>query len=332
MHETVPDVLGEPWTAETIHFPPDDEGPVVATLVSRRAEAPSGRAVLHVHGFADYFFQTEYADWWLARGYDFYAVDLRKYGRSLLPHQSPNYVADLEEYFADLDSAWHRITARDGHDHVVLSAHSTGGLTTALWADQRQPQIAGAVLNSPWLDMHGSALVRTLGSAAIQRLGHRSPKRVVPRRVDGFYARSLHRDHEGEWEFDLAWKPVESFPVLAGWLRAVRRGHARLHAGLSVPAPVLVLSSGATAWPREMDEDVHGHDIVLDVEQIRRWSTALGRHVTYVAVPGARHDVTLSRSGPRARVYDELERWVTAYLRTDAVAPELSPRRTPPAP
>ena len=30
------DVLGEPWTAETIHFPPDEDGPVVATLTGVR--------------------------------------------------------------------------------------------------------------------------------------------------------------------------------------------------------------------------------------------------------------------------------------------------------
>ena len=34
------DVLGAPWTAETIHFPPDDEGPVVATLVQRATSSP----------------------------------------------------------------------------------------------------------------------------------------------------------------------------------------------------------------------------------------------------------------------------------------------------
>ena len=67
------DVLGEPWTAETIHFPPDEDGPVVATLVCRRSERPTGRAVLQVHGFSDYFFQTDYAQWWLDRGYDFIA-------------------------------------------------------------------------------------------------------------------------------------------------------------------------------------------------------------------------------------------------------------------
>ena len=59
-----------------------------------------------MHGFADYFFQTGYAEWWTERGYDFYALDLRKYGRSLRPHQTPNYVTDLREYFAELDAAW----------------------------------------------------------------------------------------------------------------------------------------------------------------------------------------------------------------------------------
>jgi alpha-beta hydrolase superfamily lysophospholipase len=310
------DVLGAPYTAETIGFPPDDEGPVVATLVRRPADGGSStrRAVLHVHGFADYFFQTAYAEWWTARGYDFYALDLRKYGRSLRSHQTPNYVTDLRDYFAELDSAWWRITERDGHEHVVASAHSTGGLTVPLWANERCRPLAGMVLNSPWFDLHGPSLKQAVGMRAYIRLGARQPRRVVPRTVTGFYTRSLHADHEGEWEFDPAWKPVMSFPVYAGWLRAIRLGHAELHAGLDVGCPALVLSSGGTAWPTEMGEDVHGHDIVLDVEQIRRWAPALGRHVTYVGIEGARHDVVLSRAEVRARVYDELERWVTAYV------------------
>jgi alpha-beta hydrolase superfamily lysophospholipase len=312
------DVLGEPWVAETIGLPPDDEGPVVATLVSRRAEAPTTRAVLHVHGFADYFFQTEYAQWWVDRGYDFYALDLRKYGRSIRPHQTPTYVADLHEYFAEIDLAMWRIVERDGHDHVVASAHSTGGLTFALWADERRPTaLAGMVLNSPWFDLQGAPWVRSPAAAAVlERIGRRQPMREIPREITGYYTRSLHRDHEGEWEFDLTWKPVESFPVRAGWLRAIRRGHAQLHAGLSVPCPVLVLSSGATKRPAEMGDDVHSHDVVLDVPQIRQWSPAVGPHVTYVAIAGARHDVVLSRPEPRAKVYDELDKWHTAYVAT----------------
>ena len=93
--------------------------------------------MLHVHGFADYFFQTAYAEWWTERGYDFYALDLRKYGRSILPHQTPNYVTDLAHYHPELDLAWDRVTVR-GHRHVVLSGHSTGGLIVPLWADARR--------------------------------------------------------------------------------------------------------------------------------------------------------------------------------------------------
>ena len=103
------DVLGPPYERHTIDLGTDDEGPVVATLIRRGAETPTRRAVLHVHGFADYFFHTEYAEWWTSRGYDFYALDLRKYGRSIRPHQTPNYVADLQEYYADLDLAWWRV-------------------------------------------------------------------------------------------------------------------------------------------------------------------------------------------------------------------------------
>ena len=308
------DVLGAPYTTEAIDLPDDAEGPVSATLVRRSAEQPTSRAVLHVHGFADYFFQTSYAEWWNERGYDFYAIDLRKYGRSLREHQTPNYVADLREYFPELDEAWARVTGRDEHDHVLLSAHSTGGLTLPLWAADRKPALAGMVLNSPWFDLQGSLFNRTIGTEILKQVGKRQPMRVIPRTVSGLYARSLHRDHEGEFDFDVAWKPIESWPVYAGWLRAIRNGQAELHRGIEVGCPILVLTSGATAWPKEMGEDVHGHDIVLEVDQIRRWAPALGRHLTLVSIDGARHDVVLSREPVRSQVYGEIERWHAAYV------------------
>ena len=48
---------------------PDGEGELEATLVRRRAPDPSvSHAVLMVHGFTDYFFNTELADRFAARG------------------------------------------------------------------------------------------------------------------------------------------------------------------------------------------------------------------------------------------------------------------------
>lgn len=312
------DILGEPWRAETIPLDDDFEGEVVATLVSRRADEPTGRAVLHVHGFSDYFFQTEYADWWLERGHEMYGLDLRKYGRSIRPHQSATYVADLADYFDELDEAWQRITVRDGHRHVVLSGHSTGGLLVALWADSRTPpELAGVVLNAPWLDLQGHAVLRSPAvGLLLDQLGRRRPMRELPREVSGYYVRSLHRDHEGEWTFDLAWKPVESYPVRLGWLRAIRRGHAAVHRGLHVGAPVLVLSSARSGSPTGMDEEVFTTDIVLDVGHMRRWATSLGDQVTYAAVPDAVHDVFLSRADPRARAYATLDQWLAGFVTT----------------
>lgn len=307
------DVLGPPYVATTLPLDPDDEGEVVATLVHRPATDPSGRAVLHVHGFADYFFQTGAADFWCERGYDFYALDLRKYGRSLLPHQTPNFVTDLGTYYEELDRAFAVVSA--DHDRVVLSAHSTGGLTMPLWASERQLEVAGMVLNSPWLDMHGDVITRNLALPVLHRVGAYRARLVIPRKVSGIYARSLHVEHEGEWPFDLAWKPLQSWPVYAGWIRAIRTGQARVADGIDVPAPVLVLTSTRSARPRSIeDPDAFSTDIVLDVEQIRRRAPMLGRHVTLAQVEGAMHDVTLSRPDVRKVVFDEVARFLTAYV------------------
>ena len=154
------DVLGAPYTARDAAAAPRRRGRGRRDAGEPAAARPTNRAVLHVHGFADYFFQTVAADWWVERGYDFYALDLRKYGRSLLPHQTPNYVADLATYYEELDAGLAVVAA--GHDHVVMSAHSTGGLTVPLWLHDRRPAgLAGVFLNSPWIDMHGHGLLRT---------------------------------------------------------------------------------------------------------------------------------------------------------------------------
>jgi alpha-beta hydrolase superfamily lysophospholipase len=133
--------------------------------------------------------------------------------------------------------------------------------------------------------------------------------------VSGLYARSIHHEHEGEWTFNLAWKPLQSWPVYAGWLRAIRIGQARVAAGLEVRAPVLVLSSTRSTYPVSIDDpDVFSTDIVLDVEQIRRRAPLLGRHVTLAQIEGAIHDVTLSRPDVRKVVFDEVARFLTAYV------------------
>ncbi len=55
-------------------------------------------------------------------------------------------------------------------------------------------------------------------------------------------------------------------------------------------------------------------DVVLDVERMRRRAAQLSRHVTIAQVHGAVHDAVLSPEPARTKVYDELQRWLTAYV------------------
>ncbi|MBX6767942.1 MAG: alpha/beta hydrolase, partial [Actinomadura rubrobrunea] len=321
--QPTPDVLGPEYEAIELPMGRDAEGEVVATLVRRRGERPRRRAVLYVHGFIDYFFQRHLADFYLAQGFDFYALDLRKYGRSLRPHQTPNFVRSLTEHFPEIDAAVRIIRDEDGHEVLLLNGHSTGGLIAALWADRVRGKglVDALFLNSPFLDINEPLPLRKLGAGIARALAARFPKATLPAGVTDLYPRTIHADHDGEWDFDLAWKPIEGFPVRAGWLAAVRRGQRRVHRGLDIDVPVLVMTSARSVRPKPGAPDLAGADIVLDVEHMARWAPRLGRHVTLVRIDGAVHDVVLSAEPVRDRVFAELARWLAGHLPCAAGAP-----------
>jgi alpha-beta hydrolase superfamily lysophospholipase len=304
-----PDVLPG-FSAATLPLPPDEEGEVVATLVRAEPLARTGRAALYVHGFIDYFFQTHVARAITSRGLDFYALDLRRYGRSLRPRQRPNFVRDLRDYYAEITAAIDVVLA-EGHEGVVLFGHSTGGLIAALYADDgpRRDRVDALVLNSPFLALNLPAPMRA-GAAAAAWVGRFLPRLHLMGGVPPFYGQSLHRDHHGEWEFDTRWKPIEGFSAYFGWLAAVREGHRRVRAGLDVRCPVLVLHSDHSVSARRWSERFRAGDAVLDVAHTRELAAHLGRDVTRVEIPDALHDVTLSRTEVRERALREIGEWL----------------------
>jgi len=309
-------VLGAPYTRRDLSLGEDEEGPVSATLVTRRADRPTGAAVLYVHGFVDYFFQTHLADFFVALGIDFYALDLRKHGRSLQPHHTPNFCRDIREYYDELDEAVRIIREDDGHDRLLVNGHSTGGLITALWAhDRRADRPADAMfLNSPFLDLNAPAAVRRLVTPVAVRIGAIRPRTDLMLGLNEVYSRSIHREQDGEWDFDLTWKPLKPFPVRAGWLRAIRQGHERVHDGLDIDVPILVACSMASYKRARWGDEARAADSVLDVDQIARWTPALGRHTTLVRIEGGLHDLTLSPPPVRERLFDAVRQWMSAYF------------------
>ncbi len=312
---------------------PDGEGDLVATLVRRGDIAAAEHAVLAVHGYTDYFFNTELADWFADRGFAFYALDLSKCGRSYRQGQTPHFTTDLSRYDTELERALALIAAETGRSSICVYGHSAGGLIATLWLDRLRRRgvtaamgVGGLVLNSPFLDLHGPALLRTAPiSALLIALARVRKTRVVRKPTRGGYGITLHRDYAGEFDYDLSWKPLGGFPVTFGWLNAVRRGQARLHGGLDVGVPTLILRSDHSvteAGTKSEPDAIHCGDAVLDVRQIARWAGCVGgTHTTIAAVADAKHDVFLSLTGPRAVAYRELGRWLDRYLEDVAPGP-----------
>ena len=107
-------------------------------------------------------------------------------------------------------------------------------------------------------------------------------------------ASSLHRDYYGEFDYNLQWKPLGGFPITFGWLHAVRRGQARLHRGLDVGVPNLILRSDHSVRETADPAALQCGDAVLDVTQIARWAGCIGNRSTIIPVADAKHDVFLS--------------------------------------
>ncbi|MGW0158251.1 alpha/beta hydrolase [Mycobacterium sp. NPDC003323] len=314
-----PDVLPGYWQQElALGIDPDGEGELVATLVRRGEQQPGARAVLVVHGYTDYFFHTELADHFASRGLTCYALDLPKCGRSHRAGQTPHYTSNLAGYDTALEAALALIDAPE----VLVYGHSAGGLIVTLWLDRLRRRgatapISGLVLNSPFFDLHGPAILRTPPtSAALIALARVRKTAVVRKPTVGGYGTTLHRDYAGEFDYNLDWKPVGGFPITFGWINAIRRAQKRLHRGLDVGVPSLILRSDHSVTEAGDPDLIQRGDAVLDVAQIARWSGCVGGRLTVVPITDAKHDVFLSLPEPRAAAYRELDLWLDRYLRT----------------
>jgi alpha-beta hydrolase superfamily lysophospholipase len=337
----MPDVLAGYWQ-RTLPLGPDPagEGDIVATLVRRgsEADAATDRAVLAVHGYTDYFFHTELADHFAGRGFAFYAIDLQKCGRSHRDGQTPHFITDLAHYDAELERAVTIIGEQSRR--ILIYGHSAGGLIVPLWLDRLRRRagaqgrdgspvralVRGLVLNSPFLDLHGPAVLRHgVSSAMLAALSRLRSKGVIRAPTPGGYGTTLHRDYGGEFDYDLQWKPLGGFPITLGWLHAVRRGQARLHRGLDVGVPTLILHSSHSVREGTDPAEMHCGDAVLDVTQITKWAGCIGNRTTIVPVADAKHDVFLSLPEPRRAAYRQLDQWLDRHL-VDADAPASSDR------
>lgn len=304
-----PDILGDGFEMAFINHPADYSGKVRSTVIRKLATAPSHKAILYVHGFSDYFLQKGMAQMFVDHGYNFYAIDLRKYGRSLLEGQRLFQVRDLHEYFPDIDSAVEIISA-DGTESIALLGHSTGGLTTSLYMSEKpSPLIKALMLNSPFLDWNMPTFMKKVIIPIASSFGRVFPNVKIHQEPDAGYANTLSAHHQGEWLYRDDWKPdVLPDPDL-GWIRAIYQGQKQLRRQ-SVKVPVLLMHSSCSVKKGDSKESYFHADAILDVETISYYGTRLGNDVTEVTLQDGLHDLVLSKKIIREQVYETMLSWL----------------------
>ena len=309
--EYQPDVLGTGYEQLTLNFPDDYEGKVIATLVRKKAAQATKKAVLYIHGFIDYFFQTEMAEQFNVHGYDFYALDLRKYGRSHLPHQKYYYVLNLNEYDAEITEAL-KIIGNEGHDHVVLSGHSTGGLTTTLYVAHHpnHPLIKALWCNSPFYNFNMPAWKEKFALPRLSALGGHFPNLRFPSELNKWYVTSLHKSLKGEWDFSLEWKKPSYPKVYLSFVHAIYEAQKEIYSGTQISVPTLVMHSHQTKNPRKFNKDAQTSDVILSVKGIEKYAKKLQGDVTIMTIKNGLHDLVLSAPPVRAEVYTKLFTWL----------------------
>lgn len=335
------DILGAGFECTELELGADSEGPLVATLVRSRPAGRSwvdrmfhgkrrleGARVLYVHGWSDYFFQRDLAAYWTNQGASFYALDLRKYGRSLREGQTPGYIEDLGDYHEEIDAALEIMRGDAGEPaaaiangqgvpgrRLILMGHSTGGLVLSLWAAKHPGGCDALVLNSPWLELQLASAGRHLLKPIIEIGARVNARDILPQLDNGFYSRA-QREVGAPGEYDTLndkWRPERSHAVLTGWLRAVIAGHASVSRGLGIDVPVAMLLSARSALTLRWSDEFTRADSVLEVDAVARAGLKLGPEVTIMRIDGAIHDIFLSAKEPRAAAYAALDRWVRGW-------------------
>ena len=302
-----PDIL-DGYEARYVDQATQFDGPCRSTIIRKMSSKPSRKAYLYIHGFNDYFFQKEMGERFVDSGFNFYAVDLRRYGRSWEPWQYPFNARKQSEFFNDIDSALAQIR-RDGNTDITLSGHSTGGLTVAYYAAMKGARVGvnRVVTNSPFLEWNFSPIMRNVGAHAIELLSKFSKNSKIKQGNCNGYAYSLLKEYDGEWEYNTDWKMTYSPDVSYSWVGAINHAQSELmkKAG-NITVPILIMHSSRKISGCNFTPDFMTGDAVLDPEMIEKQGRKLGKFAEVCEIENGIHDLILSPLPVRTAAYDSI--------------------------
>ncbi len=292
-----------------------ETGDGLATAISRKSNKQGRPTLIYCHGYNDYFFHDHVAEPLDQAGWNFLAIELRRYGHSLerdadgkVTEQYPNYIEQVEDYFVELDHMYEMAKELSPKQEIVLMGHSMGGLVSSVYASQR-PQLSGLVLNSPFYDFVMNPLMKPFFYSYVKLMGKLKPRgRVNANSLADGNATSLHTSLKGEWNYNLEFKPNLGFPVYWGWGRAIVKGQEYLRKS-EVAMPSLLLKSSGSTKPGKWTPEMAKTDCVLNVADMPKRGPRFYKLETEVIQDGM-HDIFLSHKQVRDLAIEKLISWL----------------------
>ncbi len=202
---------------------PDGEGDLFATLVRRgdsahRPRTPCWRCTASPTTSSTPNSPTTSPP----AGSAFYALDLHKCGRSWRDGQTPHFTTDLARYDrrAGARAGDHRRGEPGGAGAGVRALGgradrvAVAGPAAPRAARPRRWASAGLVLNSPWLDLHGPAILRTAADVGGDRraVAGAQDARWCAAPARAATGLTLHRDYHGEFDYNLQLEAARRLP------------------------------------------------------------------------------------------------------------------------
>ena len=144
----------------------------------------------------------------------------------------------------------------------------------------------------------------------LSQLAKAFPDLLFPSRLNKFYVTSLHQFYHGEWLFNLEWKQPKMPLVRLSFIRAIYLAQQTLHQGITLNIPTLIMHSHQTRYPLRFNKDAQTSDVILDIEDMKKWGKTIKGDVQFYEAHNALHDVVLSKRPVRQAVYQKLFEWI----------------------
>lgn len=273
----------------------------------------SQKAVLYIHGFNDYFFNSEFAEKFTQQGYSFFAIDLHNHGRNLSSESKPYYFKNIHEFDEELSMAISIIKHDFDTSNITLYGYSQGGLVAALYANKYR-NVNQLILDSSFFDFNFNPWIEKLILPLVAYMGQFFPEFKISSTQANVFGQSLHKDFYGEWNFDITLKSIRTnAPIYLGWIHAVYEAQKELQKGLDLNIPVLNLYSNRSNPENFQNNALFESDIVLDVNDIAQFGKTLNANpnlTTNMVIENAMHGVTLSTLHVRTYAYDSIFNWL----------------------